>query len=772
MRAKCGRRIEAKRGELSADPRRARWGGLALICIAGLTSIFAAACSPAPDERPTPVILIAIDTLRADRLGLFGCELDTSPELDAFGAGATVFEAHVTQVNSTFPSMTSILTGVSPRTHGNYAAIPVEGMLAEGSSADLPSLAERLSAAGYHTTAVWSHPLWTGDFWRARSRAAVRRGFQHEASIPEHYSPAERVARDGFVETNTRVFQALERWSQEDADKPLMLWAHYFDPHTPYAPPAAERDLFLQHHLDAAGRPGAYGDLVQRAPDQRTDWIRSRLDPRRRQDLKLANGRALYDAEVRAVDRGLGQLFAHLKQLDLYDRALIAVFADHGENLENPAHSADWIAFSHERLFEGVLRIPLILKLPQQREGRRISALSQNLDLVPTVLDVLGLDGDARIEGRSLLPLVRGQREPLHDFVFSEASGFEELSVRTEELKYIEPGEDADPLLFDWRRDLSEETDLFEQAGDDLRDSLAAELAAYRVNDRWRLRIDPSFPGERIEFQLDLAQGTLVEVEGPGTLSNSEHSYHWSGEVPAAGVEFLLVPRLRETQLNWRFARLGASAVQPGPNWPERIHIGQRPLGRSTAIPVWHASSLPAPAKPLLSVSAQESQIQLLSSGPAGLALRFELRFEEPGYGRVFKVLDAPDFSSQLFEEHGGGGARLRLSAESGADPSAAVLDVAPDAPWLLLARADGEWLPAQQINWFGKAIDTSQQQFVFPFPRRDARITGAALAAPRERRSGGIDLWLETGGGGVEIDGELVDPALADELRSLGYVK
>ena len=339
---------------------------LAALLVPGCSGGGEGAASPPP---LAPGVLIVIDTLRADHLGCYGYGLDTSPHIDAFAEGATLFEANSTQCNATFPAITSILTGLYPRTHRNYLAVPLEGLVVP--PREHGSLAERLEARGYHTLAVVSHPLWTGS----DLDAAIHAGWDAFSTIPTSLEGQARYDHDHAGYTNERAFALLDRYDEE-RDGPLFLWVHYFDPHAAYRPPAEYAERFRAAHLEAAAGAGA-------------------------KELEYAAKRALYDGEIAYCDSELARLFDRLRERGLFDRALVALVADHGENLAEHHPGTPLLGFNHGRLYEGVARVPLILKLPGQRAGQRVRAITQSIDLLPTVLEVLGLPGDPPVEGRS-----------------------------------------------------------------------------------------------------------------------------------------------------------------------------------------------------------------------------------------------------------------------------------------------------------------------------------------------------------------------------------
>ncbi|MFT4542284.1 MAG: arylsulfatase A-like enzyme [Planctomycetota bacterium] len=381
----------------------------------------------------TPVFLIVIDTLRADHLGCYGYERDTSPELDAFAKQASLFETATAQANSTFPSLTSILTGLYLKTHRNYVAVPIEGLAADNDR--VRSLAERFEEAGYQRLAVFSHPSWSGG----PSRSIISRAWTEMSIIDPDLAPEDRVRLTRGTDTNARAFPMLDSYLKSASD-PVFCWLHYFEPHTDkwpnvYDANPATRNLYLESHLREYGLERHAAALREIEPEERPAWILAHIEPQHQSRAALANGRSLYDAEIRSCDAAISEFFDFLRARGLFDRLLIAVLADHGENMEAGEESGgDAVrgasAFSHEKLYDGVALTPFLLKLPGQTRGLTHSALVQNIDLAPTLIELLDLPEDSQIEGESLVGVLSGEAGEVHEFVYIESTDYVEKAVR------------------------------------------------------------------------------------------------------------------------------------------------------------------------------------------------------------------------------------------------------------------------------------------------------------------------------------------------------
>lgn len=296
------------------------------------------------DPRRPNVILVSVDTLRADALGPWrrpGASI--TPSLDAWAAKSDVYRTAYTASNATNPSFSSILTGLYPRHHGvhdNTTTLPAERT----------TLADVLGAAGWGTWGVVSaHHL----------QVRLRADFERFDGCTDP-----RIA-GGAVAT------AID-WIQSGGE-PFFLWLHLFDPHTPHAPP----DPYASGY-GAAGPAGM--DLLRPRPFREPGRPPFR-EPR------LAAAAGLYGSEVALVDRELGRFFAFLDSRGLPARSVVVFVSDHGENLEDHG-----VLYRHAGLWETTTRVPLMIRWPGQQTGRTIETAVQTIDLFPTLLRGVGLE--------------------------------------------------------------------------------------------------------------------------------------------------------------------------------------------------------------------------------------------------------------------------------------------------------------------------------------------------------------------------------------------
>jgi choline-sulfatase len=320
------------------------------------------AASPGPPKARRPhVFIYLVDALRADHLGCYGYPRPVSPSTDAFAGAATVFRG-IAPSSWTKASVASLFTGRSPIVHRAQGR-------GDTLSADAVTLSELLGAASYRTYALYAN-TWVSETF------GVDQGFEERRLLPAR---SDRLTRE--------LFARLRRLAPEDR---LFAYVHTVDPHTPYEPTAEYRSRFAPS-----------GSTRTRVS---AEWLedvaaRARLGepiPRR----LVEEITALYDAEIAFNDRQFGLFLEELKRRGLYDDSLIVFTSDHGEEF------FDHGGVSHgQTLFREVLEVPLIVKWPRgtapppSASGSR----AQLLDLLPTVLDCVGLPLPPGLDGRSLL---------------------------------------------------------------------------------------------------------------------------------------------------------------------------------------------------------------------------------------------------------------------------------------------------------------------------------------------------------------------------------
>lgn len=357
--------------------RRSRLGHLAACAIA----LPLGSCA---DHRPLNVVLVTLDTLRADQLGCYGAPLGRTPFLDEVARQGVLFEQAIAQAAVTPVSHASILTGLDPPRHGLRS---MHGGPGDALPAARWTLAELLAAEGYRTAAFVSAFPVTRHYGLDQGFITWDQAFDHSDGVG-------LVDERGIVDTgraqrrgDETTRRALE-WLQGGDGTPFFLWVHYFDVHDPILLPPAE-------FLGARGLPAS---------------------PPRGAGLDLL--RALYVAEVSWVDAQVGQLLGGLAEAGFEERTVVAIVADHGQGLGDHA----W--WGHVLLYQEQIRVPMLLRIPGGPRDLRVANQVRTTDLVPSLVEILGLTlRDApTLDGRSLLPLLEGRdRKPR--WAYSESLG-------------------------------------------------------------------------------------------------------------------------------------------------------------------------------------------------------------------------------------------------------------------------------------------------------------------------------------------------------------
>jgi arylsulfatase A-like enzyme len=455
-----------------------------------LCAVVVSACTP-PTSRPN-VILVSIDTLRADHLGVYGYPRATSPVIDRFAADATVFERAYSQSPKTAPSHMTLLTGLYPEAHGvrNWEEGGNDSLAAE-----IPTLASVLAENDYWTVAL------TG-FGHVHPALGFDRGFQSF----QQSGGAQRL----FEIAEGLVAQFAER-ADDGGAKPFFLFLHTYEVHDPYTPPPRFQRLFTD--------PGYEGAILSSAEELREvagdGWSEqheafwSRVDREKPEDLQHL--RSLYDGGIRFTDRHLRRLLDALGEHGLLESTIVLVVSDHGEAFGEHA------GVLHNSLYQEVLHVPLIIRFPGAEgallRGTRISGVVSLVDLMPTLLEWIGLPVPGHVQGHSLLPLIRGEEVRGAEQVVSQWPLTGLQALRVGELKYIRGGDREE--LYDLVADAAEARNLLSDdptRAEPLRASLDALMAASRELG--------SGLGER--SRVELADETRQQLEALGYVAGPE----------------------------------------------------------------------------------------------------------------------------------------------------------------------------------------------------------------------------------------------------------
>jgi len=325
----------------------------------------------APPASRTNVVLIVVDTLRADHLGCYGAERDTSPHLDALARRGVRFEHAYSVAPWTMPSVASVLTGLYPAGHG--VSDPRQVLPAAA-----VTLAEHFAAQGYATGGVVSHKLIDSDH-------RYDQGFEvfddSEARGHNHVSTPGVTAR---------ARELLAGWAGQE--RPFFLFVHYFDPHYSYR--HHDGPDFAAERVGRLDGSQSIKTLRQMAEGLGADEQSFLID--------------LYDEEIAFTDAGIGLLLADLETLGLDDETVVAVTADHGEEFLERG----WIG--HVRtLYDELVHVPLIVRVAGGSAGRTVSEPVSLVSLAPTLLELAGLDAaPEQFQAPSLAPTVRAGIDP------------------------------------------------------------------------------------------------------------------------------------------------------------------------------------------------------------------------------------------------------------------------------------------------------------------------------------------------------------------------
>ena len=315
------------------------------------------------------IILVTVDTLRADHLSCYGYPKNTSPNIDAFAQEALLFENCFSHAPVTSSSCASILSGFLPHETKVFGNLPLP--------TEVETLPEILQRYDYKTAAVVSN-------YNLRHKAGWAEGFMVYDDTMNEREMVRRMPERTAEHTTKRAIELLKQLHKD----PLFMWIHYQDPHGPYTPPENFSALFqdqnqrprnLELNRTESGRGGI--PTYQRLGSNRDFYYYL----------------ARYDGEIRYLDEQFKQLIETLKELELYDDALIIFTADHGEGLGEHQYY-----FAHgEYLYNSLIHVPLIIKFGKEKTGRQTDYV-QHIDIVPTIVNMLRLPVDSPFRGVDL----------------------------------------------------------------------------------------------------------------------------------------------------------------------------------------------------------------------------------------------------------------------------------------------------------------------------------------------------------------------------------
>lgn len=504
------------------------------------------------EERPPNVILISVDTLRSDRLSLYGHTRNTSPNLDAWAKRrAVTFKTAVAPSPWTLPSHITMFTGFDPLSHGlNFGDVVPQ---------DLVLLARRLRDAGYSTRAITGGGYLSGHY-----------GLDQGFDVYKYWSPS---AAGGKLEELERGMNDAVDFLSETPTEPFMLFFHTYEVHSPYNPRQPYFDQFVGDALDS-GDP----DL----PVIRVGTTSIEADPEmgyqiNKQLIEAGGERQalgeewfprvgdLYDSGISFMDAQMERLFTALKEKGLEDNTLIVLTSDHGEALGEHGHAG------HAYLYDFNILVPMIVAFPGGRgAGTVFEQQVRVVDVTPTILDVVGLQIPSGLDGVSLQPAADGEKDFVPREAWSYASSSNRgLSLRLgNRLKMIfnntpfEPVH-GNPKLFNVADDPGEFNNLAEEATES--EQFRRRIAERYANEIRALRCELTNPSEA-PIPFEAIGKPLVSPLRIKALDIDNAQLEWDGrslqgKVPAEGTTQLFFEGFGNESMRWRLE--GSSLYLP-----------------------------------------------------------------------------------------------------------------------------------------------------------------------------------------------------------------
>ena len=359
-------------------------------------------------KRKPNIVFFGIDSLRADHMSCYGYPRLTTPHIDRFAQGGTLFERTYSPYIPTTSAYSSMLTGMDLFTT-QVVALRHKGPL----RAEVKTLPEILREEGYNTTCV------------GFTNNPASRGFDQYldyagwGSWNEGRSPkAENL--------NAVALPELDRLAKKR--EPFLLFLRHMDPHAPYLPPAPfERMFYHGDECDPKNRSMEPVMAFKPFRDFFASWMPPGITDK---DYVIAQ----YDGAIAYMDSSIRAIFTALEALDILDETIVVINSDHGETLYD--HEC---YFDHHGLYDQTLHVPLIIRYPGHvPAGRRVAGFNRHQDLVPTLLELAGIEADIRFDGRSLMPLVRGEVASYEsEFYITECTWMRKHGWRTPQWKLI-----------------------------------------------------------------------------------------------------------------------------------------------------------------------------------------------------------------------------------------------------------------------------------------------------------------------------------------------
>lgn len=353
-----------------------------------------------PNAGATNLLLITIDTLRADHTSTYGYSLETAPNLTALAGRGVRFGRCITQRTNTAGSVASLMTGLYPPTN---RTLNNRDLLQDFNV----TMAEIFQEKGFRTAAFVTVPV-------------VGPRFNFDQGFEQFKMLAFRIPEDELAESRI-VNRSAFNWLTNNVEQRFFLWLHYKDPHSPYLVPTKYQGLYLD-------------DPEAAAPDEK-EILMQGTEKARQENARYFISQ--YDAEIRFIDENLGLLFGKLDELGLRERTLVVLTADHGEGLGEHGEY-----FAHGgNCYEPTANVPLIFLHPALPEGRLVTDTVSLVDILPTLRELFGFGIDSGLQGQSLAGLITGEpgseTRPHHFTIGSYRNGYQAHAVTTGRHKLI-----------------------------------------------------------------------------------------------------------------------------------------------------------------------------------------------------------------------------------------------------------------------------------------------------------------------------------------------
>ncbi len=419
-------------------------------------------------RKPLNLLIISVDTLRPDHMGIYGYSKNTTPEIDKWAKDATVFTNATTVVPMTYPSFTALMTGKDPF----HTRIIVNGGLPL--SSNTPTIATILKNNGYKTGAFVTNAVDLSQGFEEFNTHLFKIFYQDKGKL--RFRETSRDIYERFIESS-------QNWLSKNRKNKFFLWVHLMDPHEPYYPPQDLRCKFDKKYC---------GEISGKTSDD-LDALRAEYESCQKSVPADRVGlmETLYDGEAAAGDRIVGRILDSLKRLGLDKNTVVVFYGDHGEGFDHNYY------FNHrEVLYNSAVRIPLIIKTPFASSlNTKTNALIQNTDIAPTLLDTLGINYSLnKFDGKSFSSQLTNPFVALlsknRDYSYSVNSTWTKFSISDGAYKYIYSLPETCLLngkreeLYDLKTDPLEKTDLSDikpKVKDNLKTALFNFLSSYNL---------------------------------------------------------------------------------------------------------------------------------------------------------------------------------------------------------------------------------------------------------------------------------------------------